>query len=203
MISPNHTSVPPPTPKNAAEGITASLLIPCFPHSLHIPLYHPLLSPLIPLPRRLRTRTPRHTPLIPPTLPQPLLRAQLQLPLQLGARILAMYEVAEAAAHAALARVQAAARLAEVGHGRELAVDGARGVPPAVERVAGLLRRVLVLEARVHVADQICLGLGQYPLPPRLAENVGGGGNSRSLLLSQTTTSSSSPYLHISHQKSS
>jgi len=40
-----------------------------------------------------------------------------------------MDKVAEAAAHAALAAVEPAAGLAEVGHGRELAVDGARGVP--------------------------------------------------------------------------
>jgi len=51
-----------------------------------------------------------------------------------------MYEVAEAAADAALAAVQPAARLAEVGDGRELAVDGARGVPARVQGVAGLLR---------------------------------------------------------------
>lgn len=66
-----------------------------------------------------------------------------------------MDEVAEAAAHATLAAVQAAARFPEVGDGRQLAVDGARRVPAAVEGVAGVLRRVLVFEARVHVADQI------------------------------------------------
>lgn len=64
-----------------------------------------------------------------------------------------MDEVAEAAADAALAAVEAAAGLAEVGHGRELAVDGAGGVPAAVEGVAGLLGGIFVLEARVDVAD--------------------------------------------------
>ena len=64
-----------------------------------------------------------------------------------------MDEVAEAAAHAALAAVEPAARLPEVGDGRQLAVDGPRGVPAAVEGVAGLLGRVLVFEARVDVAD--------------------------------------------------
>ena len=66
-----------------------------------------------------------------------------------------MNEVAEAASHTALAAVEPTARLAEVRHGRELAVDGARGVPARVEGVAGLLRRVFVLEARVDVADQV------------------------------------------------
>jgi hypothetical protein len=62
-------------------------------------------------------------------------------------------EVAEAAADAALARVQTATGLAEIGHGRELAVDGARGVPARVQRVTGLLGRVFVLEPGVDVAD--------------------------------------------------
>ena len=64
-----------------------------------------------------------------------------------------MYEIAEAAADAALAAVEPAAGLAEVGDGRELAVDGAGGVPAAVEGVAGLLGGILVLEAGVDVAD--------------------------------------------------
>jgi hypothetical protein len=64
-------------------------------------------------------------------------------------------EVAEAAADAALAAVEAAARLAEVGDGGQLAVDGAARVPAAVERVAGLLRVLFVLEAHVDVADEI------------------------------------------------
>lgn len=69
-----------------------------------------------------------------------------------------MYEVAETPSYASLAAVEATARLAEVGDGRELAVDGARGVPAGVERVAGGLRGVFVLEARVDVADEICVG---------------------------------------------
>lgn len=84
---------------------------------------------LVPLPRRLGTGTPARAPLVAAPQAQPLLRAQLDLAVQLGARVLAVDEVAEAAAHAALARVEAAAGLAEVGDGRELAVDGARGVP--------------------------------------------------------------------------
>lgn len=64
-----------------------------------------------------------------------------------------MYEVAEAAAHAALARVEAAAGLAEIGYGRELAVYGAAGVPARVEVVAGFLGGVFVFEAGVDVAD--------------------------------------------------
>lgn len=68
-----------------------------------------------------------------------------------------MDEIAEAGAHAPLARVEPAARLAKVRHGAQLAVDGARGVPARVEGVAGLLRGVFVLESRVDVADEIWL----------------------------------------------
>ena len=70
-----------------------------------------------------------------------------------------MDEVAEAAAHAALPAVQPAAGFAEIRDGGELAVDGARGVPPAVEGVAGFLGRVFVLEACVDVADQVCFSV--------------------------------------------
>ena len=83
----------------------------------------------VPLPRRLRTRTPRHTPLISAPLPQPLLRAQLQLPIQLRTRLLAVYEIAEAASDAAFAAVQSATRFSEIRHGAEFAVDGSSGVP--------------------------------------------------------------------------
>ena len=67
-----------------------------------------------------------------------------------------MNEVAEAAADAAFARVEPATRLAEVGDGGQLAIDGAAGVPARVEAVAGLLRVFFVLEAHVDVADEIC-----------------------------------------------
>lgn len=66
-----------------------------------------------------------------------------------------MDEVTEPATDAPLAAVQPTARLAEVRHGRQLAVDGARGVPARVEVVAGGLRRLLVLEAAVDVADEV------------------------------------------------
>jgi hypothetical protein len=148
-----------------------------------------------PLPRRLRAWTPRQAALIPAALAQPLLGRQRELAVELVAGLLAVDEVAEAAAHAAVARVEAAAGLPEVRHGRQLAVYGPPRVPARVERVAGLLRRVLVFEARVDIADQIwCL---------LVCALMGIRGDSRSLLLSHTTTSSTSPYLHISHQKSS
>lgn len=70
-----------------------------------------------------------------------------------------MDEVAEAAAHATLAAVQPTTGLAEVRDGAELAVDGAAGVPAGVEGVAGGLGRVLVLEARVDVADEVVVGV--------------------------------------------
>jgi hypothetical protein len=51
-----------------------------------------------------------------------------------------MDEIAEAASHTSFPAIQSAAGLAEIGDGRELAVDGAGGVPARVERVAGFLR---------------------------------------------------------------
>jgi len=66
-----------------------------------------------------------------------------------------MDEVTKPATHTALAAIEAAAGLAKVGHGREFAVNWAGGVPAAVEGVAGLLRRVFVLEARVHVSNEM------------------------------------------------
>ena len=116
---------------------------------------YPRAHPSIPLPRRLRARTPTHTPLIMTPHPQPLLRPQLQLPLQLRARLLPVDEIAESAPHAPFAAVQPAARFSEIGDGGEFAIDGARGVPAAVEGVAGLLGRVFVFEAGVDVADEV------------------------------------------------
>ena len=77
-----------------------------------------------------------------------------------------MYEVAEPASDAPVPAVQPAARFPEVRHGRQFAVDGPRGVPAGVERIAGRLGRVFVFEARVDVADEICHHhtFGQYRL---------------------------------------
>jgi hypothetical protein len=111
------------------------------------------LSP--PVSRR-RRRTLAHAPLITTPLLEPLARAHVQLAIELGRRLLAMNEVAETAADAALATIKAAAGFAEVGDGGELAVDGAAGIPARVERVTGFLRVFLVLEAHVDVADEIC-----------------------------------------------
>jgi hypothetical protein len=118
--------------------------------------HHVRNIPLKPVLRRRRRGTPRHAPRIATTLLEPLARAHVQLAIQLGTRFLAMDKVAEAAAHAALARVEATTRLAEVRHGRQFAVDGAAGVPARVEGVARFLRVFFVLEAHVDVADEIC-----------------------------------------------
>ena len=66
-----------------------------------------------------------------------------------------MDEIAEAASNASFPTVQPTTGFAEIGDGRELAVDGASCIPARVQRVAGFLRAVFVLEARVDVADQI------------------------------------------------
>ncbi|KAH8160799.1 hypothetical protein CIB48_g7446, partial [Xylaria polymorpha] len=133
---------------------------------------------LIPPTRRLRAGAAGDALLVAAAHLEPLLGSEDELAIELGGGVLAMYEVAEAAADTALARVKATAGLAEVGDGAQLAVDGPAGVPAAVELVAGLLGRVLVLEPRVHVADQVVVGvvahdqLLQLPVLAQLAPQV-------------------------------
>lgn len=73
-----------------------------------------------------------------------------------------MYEIAEPASHATFATVKATARFPEIRHGAQLAVDWARGIPAAIQVVASLLRRLLVLEARVDVADEVVIVVVAY-----------------------------------------
>ena len=155
----------------------------------------------VPLSRRLRAGTSTHTLLVVTPCSQPLLSSQLQLPLQLRARFLAMYEIAESTPDTSFPAIEPTTRFSEVGHGGQFAVDWAGGVPTAVERVAGGLGGVFVFEARVDVADEVCIG-GEF-VRVDLKKCMPKGRHLRSLLLSHTTTSSISPYLHISHQKSS
>lgn len=116
-----------------------------------------LLYPLKPiLGGSRRCGTPAHTPGIAATLLEPLARAHVELPVKLGRGLLAMNEVAEAAADTALTAIQPTAGFAEIRHGREFAVYGPAGVPAAVEGVAGFLGVLFVLEAHVDVADEIC-----------------------------------------------
>ncbi len=64
-----------------------------------------------------------------------------------------MYEITKSASDASFPRIQPAAGFTEIGDGRELAVDGASGVPAGIEGVAGFLSRVFVFEARVDITD--------------------------------------------------
>ena len=66
-----------------------------------------------------------------------------------------MNEVAEASPHTALPTVQPTTRLPKVRHGAQLAVHWPAGVPSTIQHVARLLRRILVLEPRIHVANQV------------------------------------------------
>jgi len=68
-----------------------------------------------------------------------------------------MYKVAEASSHATFPAVESTARLPKVRYGGKFAVDGSARVPAGIQRVAGLLSRVLVLEPRVDVADQVVI----------------------------------------------
>jgi hypothetical protein len=65
-------------------------------------------------------------------------------------------EIAETTSYTSFAAIKPTTRFAEIGHGREFTVDGTAGVPAGVEVIASLLRVILVLEARVDVADEIC-----------------------------------------------
>lgn len=123
---------------------------------LHTIRTYSLARRIVLKPLRGRCRAPAHAPLIAASLLKPLPRAHIQIAVQLRRRLLPVNEVAEAAADAALAAVEATARFSEIGDGRQLAVDGATGVPARVERVAGFLRVFFVLEAHVDVADEVC-----------------------------------------------
>lgn len=68
-----------------------------------------------------------------------------------------MDEIAEPASDTSFSAVEPTAGFAEIGDGRELAVDGARGVPAGIESVAGFLGRVFVLEACVDIADEMVI----------------------------------------------
>jgi len=115
----------------------------------------PRRASLVPGPRRLRACTPAHTALIATALTQPLLRSELQLSVQFWRRLLAVNEVAETAAHTSVAAVQPAACFPKVRDRAQLAVDRSTCVPSTVQALARRLCRILVLEPRVHVANQV------------------------------------------------
>ena len=137
-----------------------------------------IVDALITPPGGLRARSAAHALLVAAAHLKPFLGGELELALEIGRGVLAVDEVAEAAADAALTRVEAAAGLAEIGDGAQLAVDGAAGVPARIKLVAGALGRVLVLEARVDVADQVVVGvvaddeLLEFAVPAQLAPKV-------------------------------
>ena len=121
----------------------------------NIEMAHTVTPDSVSRPLRFRTRASAHTLIILPSHPQPLLRAQLEFPIQLGTRLLLMNEVTKPSPHATLPTVQPTTSLSEIRHGTEFAVDRSRGIPSRIERVAGRLRRLFVLEPRIHVADQV------------------------------------------------
>jgi hypothetical protein len=67
-----------------------------------------------------------------------------------------MDEIAKTATDATLTAIEPTTGFAEIGDGREFAVDGATGVPAAIEGIAGFLAIFFVLEAHVDIADEIC-----------------------------------------------
>lgn len=113
------------------------------------------LAYLVSLSRRLGTRAPAHASLVTASLLQPLLRANPQLPLQFRARFLPMYEIAKATSYTPLPTIQPTASLPKVRHRAQLTVYRPRSIPPTIQRIARRLRRVLVLEPRVDVPNQV------------------------------------------------
>jgi hypothetical protein len=110
-------------------------------------------SALKPLPGWLRRRTLAHTPLIPASFFQPFLRGQFQLSIQFCTRFFPVYEVAEASSDTTFSTIQPTTRFSEIRYRGKLAIYRSSGVPPRVERIAGLLCRVFVFESRIHVTD--------------------------------------------------
>jgi len=127
---------------------------------------------------RLWRRTPRHAPSIPASLLEPLASAHVEFAIEFSRGLLAMNKVAEAATDTALAAVEPTASFAEVGDGREFAVDGATSVPTRVERIASFLRIFFVLEPDVDVTDEMVIviiahnQLLNQPILTQLAPNV-------------------------------
>lgn len=66
-----------------------------------------------------------------------------------------MYKIAKPAPDTPLSTIQPTTRLPEIRHRAQLAVDRSRRIPPTVQIIARLLRAVLILEPRIHVADQV------------------------------------------------
>ena len=83
----------------------------------------------VPLLRRLRTRASRDTALVASAHFQPLPRRHIEIAIEFWTGLFSMDEVAEAAANAALAAIEAAAGFAKIGNRRQLAVYRATGIP--------------------------------------------------------------------------
>jgi hypothetical protein len=110
-------------------------------------------SSLKSLPRWLRRRTLAHTPLISSPFFQPFLGGQFQLSIQFSTRFFPVYKIAEPSSDTSFSAVQSTTCFSEIRDRGKLAVYRSSGVPPRVERVAGLLCRVFVFKSRINVTD--------------------------------------------------
>lgn len=127
-------------------------------NALHPFLPSYALCRLVPSSCRFRSRRSTDALLVAAAQLEPLLCAESDFAIKLFAGVLAMDKVAEAAADAALARVEATASFTEVGDGAQFAIYGSGGVPSAVEFIASLLSGIFVFETSVDIADEICSG---------------------------------------------
>jgi len=68
-----------------------------------------------------------------------------------------MNKITKPTSHTTFPTIQPTTSFAEIGDGRQLAVDGTSGVPAGVEGIAGFLRGIFVFEACVDVADEMII----------------------------------------------
>jgi hypothetical protein len=68
-----------------------------------------------------------------------------------------MNEIAETTTHTALSAVESATSFPKVRHRAQLTIDRSRRIPPGVQGIASRLRAILVLESRIHVADEVVI----------------------------------------------
>lgn len=73
-----------------------------------------------------------------------------------------MNEIAKSTSHTPFTAIQPTTRFSEVRHRTQFAIDRPRCIPPRIQRIACRLRRVLVLEPRVHVSNQVVVVIVAY-----------------------------------------
>lgn len=66
-----------------------------------------------------------------------------------------MNEIAETPSYTALPTIKSATSFPKIRHRTQFAINRPRRIPPRIQRITSLLRRILILEARVYIANQV------------------------------------------------